>query len=215
MRGGLRSSKLRIPPAWTHRYQRRRYERPPLHSGAQYAPPPPYAPPPGYRPYGYPPPPPPPPRGVYRSGLVVGFALGGGAITANDCATCGGGAGGLEGHIGGMLNPRLAVLAEGWFLARDVGGATLTNSVFTGALQFWLADQFWIKGGIGGGTINLSDNNNGGAVGESAFAVSGAAGLEIVQWFNFALDLQFRLAHVAYSGGGANNIAFMVGFNWY
>jgi hypothetical protein len=182
---------------------------------AQYAAPPPYAPPPGYRPYGYGPPPP-PPRTIYRSGLVIGVAIGGGAITANDCSNCGGGAFGLEGHIGGMINPRLAVLAEAWGLGRDVGGATLTNSVFTGALQLWLADQFWIKGGLGGGTINLSDNYSGASFSsETAFAVTGAAGFEIVQWFNFALDLQFRLAHVAYSGGGANNIAFMVGFNWY
>ena len=97
-----------------------------------------------------------------------------------------------------------------------MGGVTLTNSVFTGALQYWVADQFWIKGGLGAGTIDLSDNYAGATFSsESAFAVTGAAGLEVFQWFNFALDLQFRLAHVAYSGGGANNIAFMVGFNWY
>ena len=49
---------------------------------------------------------------MYRSGLVFGFALGGGAITANNCVNCGGGAGGLEAHLGGMINPQLALLGE-------------------------------------------------------------------------------------------------------
>ena len=91
---------------------------------AQYAPPPPYYPPPGYGP------PPAAPRGIYRGGLVFGVGIGAGAITANDCTNCGGGAGALELHIGGMINPRLAILAEVWGLARPLdGGATLT---FTG-----------------------------------------------------------------------------------
>ncbi len=51
----------------------------------------------------------PPPNGVYRSGLVVGFAVGGGNMALN-CDGCGS-LGGLaaEFHIGGMVAPRLAL----------------------------------------------------------------------------------------------------------
>src|SRR5262249_42977036 len=73
------------------------------------APPPPYGRPPGY---GYPPPPPPPPRGMYREGLVLGFALGGGVIATKDCPNVCGGAGMGEFHIGAMMNPRLALMGD-------------------------------------------------------------------------------------------------------
>ena len=168
--------------------------------------------------YGSPPPYyPPPQRGLYRSGLVFGFGVGAGAITASDCSNCGGGAGGLEIHLGGMVTPRLAVMAELWSLLRPLGGGvTLSNTIFSGALQYWATDQFWLKGGLGSGTVDLSDDYSGATFdSETAFAMSGALGFEVLQMYNFALDLQLRLAHVFYASGGANNIAFMVGFNWY
>ena len=151
---------------------------------------------------------------------MVGFGLGVGGISAQDCSNCGGGAGGLEFHIGAMVNPRMAVMFEGWGLARPVdGGGTLTNSMFGGALQFWLNDVFWLKGLLGFGTIRVSYDDSYyysyGSVSESALAVGAAAGFEIMQSHNFALDLQLRVAHMAYDFGGANNVAVMVGFNWY
>jgi hypothetical protein len=174
------------------------------------------APPPGY---GYPPPPPPRRMGMYRDGLVIGFAVGGGDISASNCPACGGGFAG-EFHIGGMLNPRLALMADFWGIAHSyddgAGGATLTNSMVTAAIQYWVADQVWLKGGIGGARITLSDaNGNAYGSSEGALALLGAAGVEVLQVGNFALDLQFRLGYGAYSGGGATNVAFLVGFNWY
>jgi hypothetical protein len=51
---------------------------------------------------------------------------------------------------------------------------------------------------------------------ESGFAIMGALGVEVVQSYNFALDLQGRFGHGFYSqGGDVNNFAFMVGVNWY
>ncbi len=64
-----------------------------------------------------------------------------------------------------------------------------------GALQFWVNDVFWLKGMVGFGTVRFSYDDYyyyGGSVSESAFAVGGAAGFEIMQSHNFALDLQFR-----------------------
>jgi hypothetical protein len=156
-----------------------------------------------------------PSRGMYRSGLVLGFGLGVGSITTDDnCVNCGGAAGGLEFHIGGMLNPRMAVLFEAWGLARDVdGGGTLTNSIGMGALQFWVNDVFWLKGGLGFGSVRFS--YYGTTDTQSGLGLSAAGGFEVLQYPGFALDLQLRVAHMSYDFGGATNFAFMVGFNWY
>ena len=173
---------------------------------AQYAAPPPY--------YG-----PRPSRGLYRGGLVLGFGLGLGNIsTDEDCIRCSGAAGGLEFHIGAMVNPRLAVLFEAWGLARSVdGGGTLTNSIGMGALQYWVTDVLWLKGGLGFGSIRFSydDYYYGGSDTLSGLGLAAAGGFEIMQSPGFALDLQLRVAHMSYDFGGATNLALMVGFNWY
>jgi hypothetical protein len=178
-------------------------------ANAQYPPPPGYGPPPGYYP-------PARPRGVYRDGLVIGAALGGGTIAASDCPACGGGLAG-EFHIGGMLNPRLAIEFDASTIWHPYGDSqTLTNSFFLGALQYWATDQLWLKGGIGLAEITLSDNIDPSfGTSESAFGVMGAGGFEIVQTPSFALDLQLRIQHGTYSGGGATNLALLVGLNWY
>jgi hypothetical protein len=186
---------------------------------AQYqSPPPAYnAPPPGY---GYPPPPPAPQRtGMYRDGLIVGVGLGVGNISANACTTCGGGLA-LEFHIGGMLTPRLALVFDLWGVGHTyddgAGGSTLTNSMFTVGAQYWAMDQLWFKAGLGGARITVSDvNGNVYAGDENALGLLVAGGFEVLQYGNFALDLQLRLGHGTYSGGGATNVAFLVGANWY
>ena len=169
--------------------------------------------------YGYPPP---PPRGFYRGGLLLGFGLGGGSISADACGdVCGGGFSG-EFHIGGMVNPRLALMGDFWgvFHPWDLGGgysATTAHSISSFALQYWVTPIVWLKGGIGIGRMQLIDESGGGTFGdETGLALMGGAGVEVVQIANFALDLQVRLGHGFYSGGGdVNTFAFMVGLNWY
>jgi hypothetical protein len=174
---------------------------------AQY--PPPYGPPPGY--YG--------PRGVYRNGLVIGFGAGIGGISASDCGDVCGVVGSGEFHIGGMLNPRLALVADFWANLRNSASidATVWNGIYTGALQYWLTDMFWLKGGMGLGHMQLTDNASSVAFGDEwGFALMGAGGVEVMQSPNFALDLQARLGHGFFSqGGDVNSFAFMVGLNWY
>jgi hypothetical protein len=189
---------------------------------AQYQAPPPgyYAPPPpGYGGY---PPPPPPPRYYrdYRSGLTLGGALGVGTISASNCAACGGGLA-WEFHIGGMVTPQFAILADlsGVIRSYDDGAGgtnTLTNSLFAVAAQYWIMPILWVKGGIGDAHIALSDytGNTYGSE-EDALGFLLAGGVEVLHAPNFALDLQFRLMHGTYSGGGATNYAFLVGVNWY
>jgi hypothetical protein len=177
---------------------------------------------PGY--YPPPPPPPPPPRGVYRSGLIFGAGLGVGGISMSDCGNVCGVSGLAELHIGGMIAPRVALMGDFWLGFRTfddpaIGSGTLYNGIYTLAAQVWLADMLWVKGGLGfgRGTIDAdlySDD-------ESGFAILLAAGVELYQQYNYAVDLQLRYGHVSYDSlanggfGGTSQYGLMVGFNWY
>ena len=190
---------------------------------AQYAP--------GY--YPPPPPPPPPPRGVYRSGLIFGGSIGLGGFWYSQCNDICGGAGAIEGHIGGMVAPRLAIMGDFWegFHPFSSGGfsGTTYQGIYTLAAQFWLSDNLWIKGGLGLGYLTVSSDigyyYNGytysTSVSDSAFAFMLAAGIELYQAYNYALDLQLRYGNAVYTGAGldsagdTNMVTVMIGFNWY
>ena len=92
----------------------------------------------------------------------------------------------------------------------------IADGLLAGALQYWLADQLWLKGGIGVANISLSDPT-GADYGnsESALGLLAAGGFEALQGSTFALDVQLRLGYGAYSSGGASNVAVLVGLNWY
>jgi hypothetical protein len=178
---------------------------------AQYAPRPYYAPPP---PPGYYPPAP-----AGRSGLVAGVSLGFGGLSADQCGSdCGGGFS-LEGHLGGMIDPRLALMFDGWavFHSNSDQASTTTSAIYSGALQLWITPMVWIKGGLGIGDTHISDAL--GRLGQAtAFALMGAVGVELVRTGPFVLDLQGRLGHSFFSdadGGAVTNYAFLLGFNYY
>jgi len=87
----------------------------------------------------------------------------------------------------------------------------------------------WIKGGLGLGYLTVSSDigyyYNGytysTSVSDSAFAFMLAAGIELYQAYNYALDLQLRYGNAVYTGAGAdsagdtNMVTVMIGFNWY
>src|SRR4029077_7766005 len=135
---------------------------------------------------------------------------------ASDCVTVCGGAFMGELHVGGMINPRLAIMGDFWLAARGwtdptFGDGSTIHNIDTAALQYWATDMLWLKGGLGFGRMQLSDVFGGRMGDETGFAMMGAVGLEIVQSFNFTLDLQARAGHGFYSqGGDVNNFAFMV-----
>jgi hypothetical protein len=167
--------------------------------------------------YGYPPPP--PPRGVYRDGLTFGGSIGAGSISAENCGVYCGGSGMIEGHIGGMLNPRLALMGDFWSAGHPwdngYGTGTTLHTIYTVAVQYWATDIIWLKGGVGGGNMHLGYDNAPGSD-ENGMALMVAGGVELVQSYNFALDLHLRLGHGFYSqGGDVNTVGLMIGVNWY
>jgi hypothetical protein len=178
-------------------------------------------------PYYPPPPPPPPPHGVYRGGLVFGFSGGVGAIHTDNCGDACGVAGMGEGHIGGMINPRMALLLEIWVADHpwSAGGSSFEtiNSFFTGAAQYWVNDIVWIKGGLGVAEIHEDTGYGYGYTyasnSSTGFALFGAAGVEVMQSYNFALDIQLRIGNGFYSDSlgsfSVQNYGLLVGFNWY
>jgi len=180
------------------------------------------------RPYYYPPPPPPPPppRGVYRSGLIVGGAVGLGGFWYSDCADICGFALSGELHIGGMVAPRLALMGDFWasghYFSNDaynIDGETY-NGIYTLAAQYWLTDNLWVKGGLGFGHLTVTSYYYG-TVDDSAFAFMLAGGVEIFQAYNYAMDLQLRYGNATYTGAGTDSagdtsmLTVMIGFNWY
>jgi len=178
------------------------------------APPPP--PPPGYGPpppYG---PPPAPPPGIQRQGFIVGFSIGGGAMMVN-CDGCDSQSGvAFDLHLGGMINPTLAIVWDGSGVAHTESNFTLVNAINTVALQYWATPQLWVKGGVGIGRLSVSDENGQTiAQSDTAGAAMGAVGFEVMQGQSFALDLSLRVVPVFYDGDTVTNTALNIGFNWY
>jgi hypothetical protein len=187
------------------------------------APPPP---PPSYgRGYGYYP----PPRDPTRYGLTLGFGVGLGAMDSDSnltkCVNCDFDpiALAFDFHLGGMINPRMAILGEVFWHAQTIdadGFNWLNQTMVMGALQFWLTPQFWLKGGVGFASLsshfddgfNFDDDQI-----DTGVAVMAAAGIEILHSPWFAVDLQGRLASGNYDGVDEQvNVGTIgVGFNWY
>lgn len=193
-------------------------------------PPPPRGPAPGQ----YAPPPPPPSAGpgfFYRKGFTLGFGFGlGGMATdtgAIECIDCDYDpvAGAFDFHVGGMLNPRLALLFEYWGTGKQldaIGTTMFFQHLVMVAAQYWVSPRLWLKGGLG--FSHLSWQYDDGYVREDepvadGGALMGALGYEIVTGHKFALDVQLRLGAGTYEGlaiGDQIQVATVgLGVNWY
>jgi hypothetical protein len=128
----------------------------------------------------------------------------------------------VDGHIGGFLGPRFALMGEVQVNAQTVhsdfynGDTVLSQNVLMIAGQFWITPQLWIKGGLGlahlraDDTYFLYDLGNGGAI-------MGAIGYELMSARNFAVDLQGRIIQGTYNSfnDSVTSGTVGVGINWY
>ncbi len=134
----------------------------------------------------------------------------------------------IEGHIGGFIGPRLALLGEVQVNGQTVSqvGAdttTLVQSTLMIAAQYWITPQLWIKGGIGFANLRLEESYYGDgivdatSIPENGVALMGAVGYELLSARYFSIDLQGRLINGAYKGidNTVTGATIGVGINWY
>lgn len=164
--------------------------------------------------------PPPPPQGIQRGGLVLGGSIGLGGIYFGDCEDCDGLGGlALQGHIGGMVAPNVAIVFDASTVIHpfEDGGALMSHA-WLGAIRIWLTDNLWLSGGLGLGLVE-EDDDVGYLVArtDTGFAGMVGAGIELLQTYNFALDLQVRATGARFSDEEitVTNLSVLLGFNWY
>ena len=190
---------------------------------------------------GYGPPPPPPQggagqpggyqppgsAGVQRFGLTFGGDIGLGVMTADCGGDCGDalGSGQFGFHIGLMINPVMAIMYDAHIAAHPfdddfVGSGVLAQQIHTAALQYWVAPQIWVKGGLGFGYLSVSYDDGFEDASETVPAILLAAGYEFLQAPNFAIDGIFKVGAGFYGDDtgqdtAVTNVTFNIGASWY
>lgn len=183
---------------------------------------------------GYGPAPQPPSPYHQRGGTpMFGFSIGLGSLQAENnpanttCANCDYNPIGVEvdGHIGGMLTERFALMLELQANGQTVddsvyGSTTLTQVTAMIAGQYWVTPQLWVKGGIGAAHLAFNYDDAYGSFEEpidDGGAILAAVGYEILSSRAFAIDLQGRVIVGGYDGIDDRITAATVGlgFNWY
>lgn len=128
----------------------------------------------------------------------------------------------FDGHIGGMLNPRFALMFEGQLNGRIVhsnlydADTMLTQSAAMLAGQYWITPMLWVKGGLGFANLRAEDDYFIVDYG-SGLAILAGVGFEVLSSRYFSLDLQGRIIDGAYNSGSDHVTALSVGLgiNWY
>jgi hypothetical protein len=168
--------------------------------------------------------------------LIFGASIGlggmsdrGGDINCSGCdySTISGEA---DGHIGGFLGPRFALMAE-----LQVNAQTLSSNRFTGetstlvqsalmvAGQYWVTPQLWLKGGIGFANIQVDTSYYGDGITdattapENGGAIMGAIGYEVLSAPYFSIDLMGRVINASYKGidNNVTGATIGIGINWF
>lgn len=128
----------------------------------------------------------------------------------------------VDGHIGGMISPRFALMAEMQVNAQTVqsdvinGDTVLSQEALMIAGQFWLTPQLWVKGGIGFAHLDAQDAYTQYDFGGGG-AIMGGVGYEVLSARFFAVDLQARIIEGSYHGldDHITSGTVGVGLNWY
>lgn len=168
----------------------------------------------------------PPPATTVRSGLMFGVGVGVGSLVA-DCDDCRATfeAGGISGHVGWMITPRLALMLDVWGMAHREVFLLVYQNINTLAARYWFTPRFWAAGGIGNANagyqwdgifVDREDRT------EKTGGVMVGAGYELMIRDNFAIDLEFRYGTGFYDEQvgddyviEGHNVSIGAGFNWY
>ena len=117
----------------------------------------------------------------------------------------------------GVVRAVLAHLYFAWIHPFSDGTA-ISSNLFDGAIRVFLGRIFWLEGGIGIGYVNQSDEFGFVFSSGVGLGLMGAAGVEVLQTYNFALDLQLRISGARIEnnpGVNVGNVAALIGIHWY
>ena len=170
-------------------------------------------------------------RSGWRDGWVIGIGPIFGYPLNNNCPDCTTTpAFGMEMQLGRMLSPRLGLMLDVHAAAvgqSDVSVAGVSNTavvqgVVAAAVQWWPAQRWWLKGGIGHGEAQgaVTAVGAGGATldltaEETGIGMTAASGYELVQKEHFALDLHLRYAGIHTEPKYRGTIVLGLGLAWY
>lgn len=168
-------------------------------------------------------------KGGWTSGWRVGIGPVGGVPLNGECEDCtNSGAFGMDFRIGRMFTPKLQLLLDthGAAIGRsDVGTYGIeTTSVVQGVVaisaQYWPAEKFWLKAGIGHGqaegvvtvigvtgSVDLTAKDEG-------FGMIAATGYDFYEGRLLIIDASLMYAGIHAETKYRGNLLLGIGFNW-
>ncbi|HEX5063264.1 MAG TPA: hypothetical protein VFV99_28000 [Kofleriaceae bacterium] len=161
--------------------------------------------------------PPPPPVHREREGLELALGLQGGKIFCEgQMGQCDGftEAGGGNITASWFFSPTLGIALDFWAMSHSDNGFTFTHYVNTVALRWRPLPIVTLTGGIGAAHASLSLDNSSLAVNsDDAFAIMGAASIDVIRGRRWALALEARFGNGFYGDDDNDGMADVVGRN--
>jgi hypothetical protein len=164
-------------------------------------------------------------RNDIRTGWHIGFSGGLGSMESSvgefECIDCDGTPPTMsfELHVGSMISDRMAVQGEVWFHSRALdayGDASVTQSMFLLAAQYWITPRFWGKLGLGSSSFTLNYDGMSEQL-DTGPGLMASLGYELVHSKSFGLDVLYKTGQGFYSDRdeevGVHTV--QLGVNWY
>jgi hypothetical protein len=144
--------------------------------------------------------PPPPPRSVIDRPFTIGGGGGLGGLQVKDSAgaTQTTSAGAFTFRLGLGLRPGLLLMWDMEGAVADTGSATYRQVANLAALQLFLTNRLFLKGGLGVAQVSHSSNESSSST-DLGGAAMGGVGYEIFQGWHWSLDLEATITAARYS----------------
>ena len=164
-----------------------------------------------------------------RVGLFGGLGLHAGNMSCEgeNCPSFRKG-GGFDAHLGWAFSPKLGLLGDVYFLGSTEDNLTITQTIATIGVRYWVVPILWVQGGLG--NAHATFNYDAGVFGnlesktDDVPGLTLAAGLELLRSPRFSLDLELRAGWGFYkdddNGDGmadttGRNTSLGVGATWF
>jgi hypothetical protein len=152
-----------------------------------------------------------------RTGLELALGLQGGRIFCEgQMGQCDGftEAGGGNVTASWFMSPTLGIALDLWAMSHSDNGFTFTHYVNTVALRWRPLPIITLTAGIGEAHASLShDNTNLAITSDDAFAIMGAASVDVIRGRRWALALEARFGNGFYGDDNNDGMADIVGRN--